>query len=46
MPGRGGGTVSVPRRIGRHRTLYPALSATGLDVATALEWWLVDSVTD
>jgi hypothetical protein len=41
IPGAGG-TVSLPRRIGRHRTAWLALTARRLDVATALEWGLVD----
>ncbi|WP_448638476.1 enoyl-CoA hydratase/isomerase family protein [Geodermatophilus sp. URMC 63] len=43
IPGAGG-TVSIPRRIGRWRTLYLALSATVIDARTALSWGLVDSV--
>jgi hypothetical protein len=41
IPGAGG-TVSLPRRIGRHRTAWLALTGKRLDVATALEWGLVD----
>jgi len=41
IPGAGG-TVSIPRRIGRWRTLYLALSGMWLDAATAAEWGLVD----
>jgi len=41
IPGAGG-TVSIPRRIGRWRTLYLALTGQALDVATALAWGLVD----
>jgi enoyl-CoA hydratase/carnithine racemase len=44
IPGAGG-TVSIPRRIGRHRTLYLALSGSPLDTATATRWGLVDAVT-
>ncbi|GAV43212.1 2,3-dehydroadipyl-CoA hydratase [Streptomyces acidiscabies] len=44
IPGAGG-TVSIPRRIGRHRTLYLVLSGRELEVGTALEWGLVDSVS-
>ncbi|GAA1866869.1 enoyl-CoA hydratase/isomerase family protein [Pseudonocardia ailaonensis] len=44
IPGAGG-TVSVPRRIGRHRTLYLALTGHPLDAATARAWGLVDAVT-
>lgn len=43
IPGAGG-TVSLPRRIGRHRTAWLALTGRRLDVATALEWGLVDRV--
>jgi enoyl-CoA hydratase/carnithine racemase len=43
IPGAGG-TVSIPRRIGRWRTLYLALSDTYLDAQTALSWGLVDEV--
>jgi hypothetical protein len=43
IPGAGG-TVSIPRRIGRWRTLYLALSDRALDAATALEWRLVDAI--
>ena len=43
IPGAGG-TVSIPRRIGRQRTMRLALSAEPIDAATALEWGLVDSV--
>jgi len=41
VPGAGG-TVSLPRRIGRQRTAYLALSRTRLDLDTALAWGLVD----
>jgi len=41
IPGAGG-TVGIPRRIGRWRTLYLALSGVELDAATALSWGLVD----
>ncbi|SFT82162.1 Enoyl-CoA hydratase/carnithine racemase [Geodermatophilus amargosae] len=43
IPGAGG-TVSIPRRIGRWRTLYLALSDAVIDAQTALSWGLVDSV--
>jgi enoyl-CoA hydratase/carnithine racemase len=43
IPGAGG-TVSIPRRIGRQRALRLALSAEPIDATTALEWGLVDSV--
>ncbi|MCU1376593.1 MAG: enoyl-CoA hydratase/isomerase family protein, partial [Actinomycetia bacterium] len=41
VPGAGG-TVSVTRRIGRHRTAWLALTGARIDVATALAWGLVD----
>lgn len=43
IPGAGG-TVSLPGRIGRWRTLYLALSGVELDLDTALAWGLVDAV--
>ncbi|MFF5992007.1 enoyl-CoA hydratase/isomerase family protein [Prauserella flavalba] len=43
IPGAGG-TVSIPRRIGRWRTLFAALSGRAIDADTALEWGLVDAV--
>jgi hypothetical protein len=43
VPGAGG-TVSVPRRIGRWRTAWMALRSTRLDAATALRWGLVDEL--
>ncbi len=43
LPGSGG-TVSLPRRIGRHRTLWLALAVDAVDAATALEWGLVDTL--
>jgi hypothetical protein len=43
LPGAGG-TVSIPRRIGRHRTAYLALSARRITAATALQWGLVDAI--
>ncbi|MBN9107151.1 MAG: enoyl-CoA hydratase/isomerase family protein [Pseudonocardia sp.] len=43
IPGAGG-TVSIPRRIGRHRTLYLALSGAPLSAAEARDWGLVDVV--
>jgi enoyl-CoA hydratase/carnithine racemase len=44
IPGAGG-TVSIPRRIGRWRTLYLALSGSALDAGTAVRWGLADDVT-
>ena len=43
VPGAGG-TVSIPRRIGRQRTAYLALSGLRLDAATARRWGLVDEI--
>ena len=43
VPGAGG-TVSLPRRIGRHRTAWLALRGGAIDAATALAWGLVDEV--
>lgn len=44
VPGAGG-TVGIPRRIGRWRTLYLGLTGHGIGAATALEWGLIDDVT-
>ena len=43
IPGAGG-TSSIPRRIGRHRTLLFALEGNPIDARTALAWGLVDSI--
>jgi hypothetical protein len=43
IPGAGG-TASIPRRIGRHRACYMAVSGDDIDLATALAWGLVDAV--
>jgi enoyl-CoA hydratase len=45
VPGAGG-TVSLPRRIGRQRTAWLALSGAAIDVETALAWRLVDAIAD
>jgi enoyl-CoA hydratase/carnithine racemase len=45
IPGAGG-TVSVPRRVGRHRAAWLALSGAVLDARTAQRWGLVDAVVD
>ena len=42
IPGAGG-TASVPRRIGRHRAAYMALSGAEIHLPTALAWGLVDA---
>ena len=43
IPGAGG-TVSLPRRIGRHRTALLALSGKAIDAGTALAWGLIDEI--
>lgn len=43
IPGAGG-TVTIPRRIGRHRACYMAISGAAIDLETALAWGLVDAV--
>lgn len=43
IPGAGG-TVGIPRRIGRWRTLYLALTGVAIDAPTALRWGLVDEM--
>ena len=45
IPGAGG-TVSLPRRIGRHRTMELALHDGAIDAATALAWGLVDAIVE
>jgi len=45
IPGAGG-TVSVPRRIGRWRAAWMALAGADVDAETALRWGLVDAVED
>lgn len=43
VPGAGG-TASLPRRIGRQRTAWMALTGERVDLETALRWGLVDDV--
>jgi enoyl-CoA hydratase/carnithine racemase len=43
IPGAGG-TVSLPRRIGRWRTAWLALSGAQIDAGTALRWGLIDEI--
>lgn len=43
VPGAGG-TVSLPRRIGRHRTALLALTGMEIDATTAQSWGLVDRI--
>jgi enoyl-CoA hydratase/carnithine racemase len=45
IPGAGG-SVTVPRRIGRHRACYMAISGVDVRLSTALAWGLVDAVED
>jgi hypothetical protein len=44
IPGAGG-TVSITRRIGRHRCAYLALSGSVISAQTALDWGLVDELS-
>jgi enoyl-CoA hydratase/carnithine racemase len=43
VPGAGG-TVSIPRRIGRERFRSMALTGAKIDASTALSWGLVDDI--
>lgn len=43
VPGAGG-TVSVTRRCGRHRTAWLALTGATIDAQKALEWQLIDRI--
>jgi enoyl-CoA hydratase/carnithine racemase len=45
VPGAGG-TVSITRRIGRHRMALLALGGARIDATTALRWGLVDRVSE
>jgi enoyl-CoA hydratase len=45
VPGAGG-TVSLPARVGRHRTAWLALTGRSIDAATARAWGLVDEIED
>jgi enoyl-CoA hydratase/carnithine racemase len=45
VPGAGG-TVSLPRRIGRQRTAWLGLTGARIDAVTALEWGLIDAIAD
>ena len=45
IPGAGG-TVSLTRRIGRQRTAWMVLSGKRINAKTALQWGLVDEITD
>jgi enoyl-CoA hydratase/carnithine racemase len=43
IPGAGG-TASIPRRIGRQRACFMAISGLDIRLSTALDWGLVDAV--
>jgi len=43
IPGAGG-TVSIPRRVGRQRAAWLALTGSTIDSDTALSWGLVDRI--
>jgi enoyl-CoA hydratase/carnithine racemase len=43
VPGAGG-TVSITRRVGRHRTAWLGLTGRAIDAPTALGWGLVDRI--
>lgn len=45
IPGAGG-TVSIARRIGRQRLAWLVLSGKRINAPTALEWGLIDEVSD
>jgi len=45
IPGAGG-CISLPRRIGRQRTAYMALTMKKINATTALQWGLIDSIGD
>ena len=45
LPGAGG-CVSIPRRIGRHRTAYLAILGEPIGADLALDWGLIDSIED
>jgi enoyl-CoA hydratase/carnithine racemase len=45
VPGAGG-TVSIPRRIGRQRAAWLGLSASMIEAETALQWGLIDQFED
>ena len=43
IPGAGG-TATLPRRIGRQRTAWLAISGAEIGANTALAWGLIDAV--
>ena len=44
VPGAGG-TASLPRRIGRQRTVWLALTGRAIDAHRAFEWGLIDEIS-
>ena len=45
LPGAGG-TVSIPRRIGRQRAAWLCLTGATIDATRAFDWGLVDEISD
>jgi len=45
IPGAGG-TAGLPRRIGRHKLTYMALSMKRINAKTALKWGLIDEIVE
>ena len=45
IPGAGG-CVSIPKRIGKQRAIYMALSGKKINAKTAFEWGLIDEIVD
>ena len=45
LPGAGG-TVSIPRQIGRQRAAWLCLTGATIDATRALDWGLVDEISD
>lgn len=45
IPGAGG-CVSIPKRIGKQRAIYMALSGKKINAKTALDWGLIDEIVD
>ena len=45
IPGAGG-CVSIPRRIGRQRAAFMAVTGRDIDAEQALDWGLIDAIDD
>ena len=45
VPGAGG-TATLPRRIGRHRTAWLALTGQSISAATGCAWGLIDEIVE